>query len=200
MNTPLFTKTFINSAILKGKFKEHQKIKKELLSLQKDAPGKPSVLNDAYYKDNITFTDWFHGSNLKRPWVKFFLQHFVPYWGSMATELGYGELRINKVWFQRYKKSSIHNWHVHGANYTGVYYLDFPKGSAATEFIDPKDNKTTFFNNIEEGDIIFFPCYVIHRSGLQDIDKQKTIISWNLDFVTVRKDLLHISDEKRGLL
>jgi|DEB0MinimDraft_6_1074348.scaffolds.fasta_scaffold58020_3 hypothetical protein len=188
-----FEKSSISSTVLKGRFEEHKEVKKKLLDLQKDAPGEPCVLLDDYHTDNISFTDWFHAGDLEnRPWVKYFMPRFTPYWGEMAKELGFENLQINKLWFQRYNQESFHNWHTHASNYTGVYYLELPEGSGQTEFIDPTDLRTTWFNDAKEGDIIFFPCHLIHRGSIQQINKQKTIISWNLDFQTIRRDVLKV--------
>lgn len=190
-----WTKEYVNSIILKTKFKEQNKIKKQLMKLINDSPGEESKMVDDYYKDNITKHDFGTAGNLELPWKQFFMKHFTPYWGNAASTLGYEQLQINKLWFQQYEKNGYHNWHTHASNYTGVYYVDLPKGSAVTQFIDPKDNKV-FYHEAEEGDVIFFPCFLIHRGCQQPIKKSKTIISWNLDFLTIRRDLLYIDDKR----
>ena len=40
-----------------------------------------------------------------------------------------------------------------------------------------------FSINVEEGDILFFPCHFAHRSNKSNSKQIKTIISWNLDFI-----------------
>ena len=187
-----FDKKIISSLMLKGVFKEHSKIKKELLNLISKQPGESVSLNDNYYNDNISFTDWPTSENLNLPWKKYFLNHFGYVFIEMAKNLGYKDLDIKKLWFQKYKKGGYHNWHTHASNYTGVYYLNLPEGSGLTEYIDPKDQKTIFTWEAKEGNVIFFPCYLIHRGVHQSIDKDKIIISWNLDFLTIRQDLLHL--------
>ena len=96
----------------------------------------------------------------------------------------YNKLTINNLWFQRYKKNSIHNWHVHGDNYTGVYYLELPKDnvSCLTEFLYPDNLEKSFSIDANEGDIIFFPSFLIHRAPSLQSKKTKTIISWNCNF------------------
>lgn len=187
-----FKKTKISSFMLHTKLAEHEELKPKLLELQKDAPGENCVLKDSYYTDNITWTDWPYSNDLNRPWVKLFMEYFTPYWGEAAHELGYAQQKIKSVWFQRYNKNSFHNWHTHGRNYTGVYYLKMPEGSAKTEFVDLTDLKTVWTYEAKEGDVIFFPCYLIHRGCLQPIEEEKVIISWNLDFNTIRPDILKL--------
>jgi hypothetical protein len=61
---------------------------------------------------------------------------------------------------------------------TSVYYLDFPKDSSKTEWIDPMDITVHQFD-VEEGDIITFPSWIIHRAPENKSNDIKTIISWN---------------------
>ncbi len=53
--------------------------------------------------------------------------------------------------------------------------------------------KKTWFYEAEEGDVIFFPCHMIHRGCMQRAEEDKTIISWNLDFQTIRQDVLYLN-------
>tara|TARA_R100001509_G_scaffold76795_4_gene43045 strand:+ start:428 stop:1024 length:597 start_codon:yes stop_codon:yes gene_type:complete len=188
-----FKRTELTSMMLHTKLAEHKELKPQLLELQKDAPGENCKLDDEYYKDNISWTDWPYSADLERPWVKLFMKYFTPYWGEAARELGFAKMQVFKVWFQRYSQGGWHNWHTHGSNYTGVYYLNQPKGSAATEFVDMNSLKKTWFYEAEEGDVIFFPCHMIHRGCMQRAEEEKTIISWNLDFNTIRQDVLYLN-------
>ena len=74
----------------------------------------------------------------------------------------------------------MHNWHIHGENYTGVYYLELPDDTPKTELIDQYDKKITVKAN--EGDIVIFPSFIIHRGPKVLNDSRKTIISFNLEF------------------
>ena len=79
--------------------------------------------------------------------------------------------------FQQYEKNSKHGWHIHGRNYTGVYYLQFD-GTAKTQVW----NNEIMNLNCEEGDIVMFPSFMIHRAPPVQNDKTKTIISFNIEF------------------
>ena len=47
--------------------------------------------------------------------------------------------------------------------------------------IDPYDQNSVSEFEIEEGDILTFPSFVIHRAPTNNGDAKKTIISWNMD-------------------
>ena len=186
-----FDKIKFYSYMLRSSLINHKKIKPKLLKLINKAKAKSQKIKNKYYNDNVTRNDFDYGDDFDRPWVKYFIKDLRKYLITVSNELGYGEFRIIRVWFQQYDKGSCHNWHLHANNYTGVYYLDMPKGSAPTEFVNPSDFNEKFVNNGEEGDIISFPCYIIHRAAPQKIKKRKTIISWNMDFEKIREDLVY---------
>ena len=110
------------------------------------------------------------------------------------NKLNFEKVIIDNIWFQQYKQNGTHGWHTHGSNYTGVYYVDFEKTYAKTELINPIDDKKITID-AEEGDIIIFPSFIIHRSALQKINKTKTIISFNLTFEGISKKYLHKINE-----
>ena len=38
--------------------------------------------------------------------------------------------------------------------------------------------------------MIFFPCFLMHRSAINPSKKRKSIISWNTDFDNIQKQYL----------
>ena len=185
-----FERIKFDSWILRSKLAEHKEIKTELIRLINEAKTKPQKAElDDYYNNHITRHDFDYGDDFDRPWVKYFEKYFRDFLLKAAREMGYGELRIITVWFQQYDKNSCHNWHVHSNNYSGVYYVDMPQGSAPTEFMSYPDRKK-FINPGKEGDLIFFPCYIMHRTAPQEVEGRKTIISWNIDFEKIREDVV----------
>ena len=101
---------------------------------------------------------------------------------------------IKKLWFQQYVQNDYHGWHIHGDNYTGVYYLDFPKGSSKTELIDQKDINKKITVNAKEGDIIIFPSFIIHRSPKIKENIKKTIISFNIEMNLIKSSIFSTID------
>ena len=98
-------------------------------------------------------------------------------------ELGYNWFNVVDIWFQQYECESEHDWHLHGNNYTGVYFLDLPEDSPKTMFKDPMDSKIKKEFDVSEGDILIFPSFIIHKAPKNNSIKTKTIISWNIDLM-----------------
>ena len=85
----------------------------------------------------------------------------------------------NIYWFQQYYQGSDHGWHCHNNHWAMVYYVELPEPKEATEFL----NYGKF--NLKEGDIIFFPTFLMHRSPIITSNLRKTIIATN---ISVRDD------------
>ena len=161
------------------RFKHHDALKSIILDNINSDPA-VSVEDDEM---SISNYDWESRQDDTRPWVKiiqpYLQEHFNQCARSEDCECAY----IHDLWFQQYIKSDTHPWHVHSANFTGVYYLQFPEGSSTTQVID--HSKKTFDIDAKEGDIIVFPSFFIHRSPPIEHDVVKTIISFNIDFCDV---------------
>lgn len=158
---------------------KHEQIKDKLLDLINSAESEHVVAEAA--ETDITRADWHDGQNNDREWVKYFSKTLTQHMSHQLRTLGYHGHHINELWFQQYKNSSGHGWHIHSSNFTNVYYLQFPEGSPKTQIISPWDQKTIIELDVKEGDIVTFPSFVIHRGPPNISDQTKTIISWNLD-------------------
>jgi len=178
----------VSSFIIKDKFKYHEEIKKDLLSEINNCKESYNV-NEKI--DTISSTDWLSSSNTERIWVKKYFRPIGEQLATFAENLGYEGVKMHDIWFQQYIKNDTHTWHVHDKAYTGTYYLELPKDGPKTQFLFPHNLKKAFTVDVEEGDIIFFPCSLIHRSPPSESKKRKTIISWNSDLHGVNKDLYY---------
>ncbi len=87
----------------------------------------------------------------------------------IIKKLGYRSAEVRDIWFQQYLKNGRHGWHIHGQNYTGVYYLEFPDGAPDTEFQTMETR-------------ISHPAFLLHRAPEVLNVERKTIISFNIDF------------------
>ena len=96
---------------------------------------------------------------------------------------------MSKPWFQQYLQGSDFGWHQHGGHWAIIYYVELPEMTEATEFL----NYGQF--DVKEGDILFFPTFLNHRSPTIKSNLRKTIISCNLDF-EVDRELIGESGEK----
>jgi len=158
--------------LLRTKFESFNTIKSFLLS----------HIEKAYSKEQnetpITRLDWDEGRDMNRPWVKYIAPLLHYNLTKLIRTRHPSFLEIDKIWYQQYHENSYHDWHVHSHHYTGVFYLEFPKGSPKTElFIDNKIISV----EAEEGDLIIFPSSVIHRAAKNTTPQRKTIISYNMD-------------------
>lgn len=91
--------------------------------------------------------------------------------------------KFSNYWFQQYIQGSDFGWHQHNGHWAMVYYVELPEMSESTEFL----NYGQF--NVKEGDIIFFPSFLVHRSPKIISNQRKTIIATNFEF-WVDRDLI----------
>lgn len=177
---------FVSHAVQK-KFKQHDELKDTLLDLINDA----HVDYDEDKRPNdllISRLDWARGDDFEtRDWIvpleEPLIQHFV----DCAKELGYLDVVVEQLWFQQYQANDTHQWHIHGDNYTGVYYLELPAGSPKTQIID--HSKSMYTVDAQEGDVIIFPSFLVHCSPPVEQTLRKTIISFNFRFEGVVQDV-----------
>jgi hypothetical protein len=160
----------------------HAEIKSKLLS-EINSTKKFVLLKDECDKTNISKCDWNNSRDTDRIWLKIFEPYLMDYLTVWRKELGYNWFNVVDIWFQQYECESEHDWHLHGNNYTGVYFLDLPEDSPKTLFKDPMDSKIEKEFDISEGDILIFPSFIIHKSPKNNTIKTKTIISWNIDLM-----------------
>ena len=99
-------------------------------------------------------------------------------WPNIADVLDYYGQKIRKMsrpWFQQYTQGTMFGWHHHNFSWSIIYYLELPEPAEATEF----HNYGIF--PVKEGDVIFFPSFLIHRAPKITSNKRKTIFSCNID-------------------
>jgi hypothetical protein len=167
---------------------DHDLIKKDILDLIELEPLAVKAKNPT---QRITKKDWERSKRQSRPWTNIFFPKIEPHLKEIANRVGYGQIVINELWYQQYEQDSMHGWHNHSGNYTGVYYLELKNESPLTEIINPF-NQTDMFNvPVIEGSILLFPSYTIHRAPIISNNIRKTIISFNFDWVGIEPELLN---------
>tara|TARA_R100001132_G_C3253849_1_gene80109 strand:+ start:304 stop:882 length:579 start_codon:yes stop_codon:yes gene_type:complete len=187
------TKIKLETSALLESFTYHQQLKSKLLKLIDQAKKDKEVLGDDYkllskaYSEDKLVADWSQSEDMNRPWAKLISPFLKKHFNSCAFQLDYQHSEIRNLWFQQYKKGGTHGWHIHGNNYTGVYYLELPAEASKTELIN-QNRKITI--DAIEGQIIIFPSFIVHRSPKLIEDVRKTIISFNIDFVLIQQSLL----------
>jgi hypothetical protein len=106
-----------------------------------------------------------------KSYIKDFVQIFKEEIDDWLDEINQKECLITDIWTVRYKKGEFQSVHNHGTfGYSGVMYLDYvPRLHETTTFVSPFNDPFNGYlswyspNNIEEGDILFFPSVVLHH-------------------------------------
>ena len=99
------------------------------------------------------------------------------------------DLAIMSIWSLSYEKNDFHQPHNHGSTgITAILYLDLPKESPVTEYIQPWNDFATDlcpYNALPvvEGDIVIVPSFVFHFSNPNQSNNKKRIISWDMKIV-----------------
>jgi hypothetical protein len=173
-------KAVIQSPLIVTEFLSHNSLKEKLIKLIEETEQSKELKLKV---NEVSKCDYDWSKDIKRDWLEYLLPKLTPHLTEVFTYLGYGAYEIKNIWFQRYIKNNIHDWHVHGdCQFTGVYYLELPfDEDLKTEIIQPIDQKTKFSANVKEGDILIFPSHVLHRAKRLQIDKKKIIISFNIN-------------------
>jgi hypothetical protein len=169
------------------KFAPHNELKEKVL----DAINRQEQFQHLQGPTNdITRCDWDPARfDRTREWLGIIGAPLSQHLEEWASGLDYDSVDLCEIWFQQYATHSKHSWHVHGGNFTNVYYVDMPDGAPKTKWVDPI-TKSQYTFDVEEGDIITFPSWLIH-SGAENFSKEvKTIISWNMD--------VHVTDHYGG--
>ena len=177
----------LNCAAVLQRFKYHEDVKENLLKLINNSYS-DHMQND-YYGDDINRLDWSLNLNYNREWIRYIKIKLEEHFNECAKLLNYDACKVNGMWYQQYVQNNTHTWHIHGENYTGVYYLELPSDSPKTELVDQLDISKKITIQANEGDIVIFPSFIIHRSPKIKSDLKKTIISFNLNFTKVKDSI-----------
>ena len=96
------------------------------------------------------------------------------------------DLAITDIWSVSYDKGDYHSPHNHGSlGFSGILYLNLPKDSPATSYIQPWNDiytDTTIYypKPVEEGTIVVVPQFLTHFSPPNKSKSKKRIISWDM--------------------
>lgn len=181
-------KYLLESFFTVGQLPNHALIKDDILRQISESESDSLQISDDYYSDSISRLDWNSARSFTgRPWVETFKPHIDSYLNLVADGVGYQSAIIEELWYQQYYNGDKHGWHIHGSNFTGVYYLELPESSPKTQILDPLSQGQVITPNIKEGDVLLFPSYTIHRAPIITNTERKTIISFNfvMDLVSL---------------
>ena len=160
-----------------GSLKNHLLYKTKLLNEINNSP--------AMSLSDISKCDWDVPRHIKRLYQNTLFDNLlIPYFEEVAITLSASKFEVHNFWFQQYEKGSAHGWHIHPkANYTGVYYIEYPDTTAKTQIYDFVTKNIVELEHINEGDVLIFPSNLIHRAPKIIDNQRKTIVSFNMDFI-----------------
>jgi len=170
-----------------SQLEEHNSIREQLLSL---IDRETIAVKSSDPTNSINKVDWLNATNPKREWTSIFSPILVKHLDKVGQTLGYKGCRINELWYQQYVQHDRHGWHVHGSNFTGVYYLELPEGSPITELVPSYYQNQIINPKVQEGSVLVFPSFTIHRAPIIQTDLRKTIISFNFDLYGIEPSVI----------
>jgi len=157
-------------------FKEHKELKKSVLKSIHNMRIE-SVNNG---EEIITKSDWYLPKETIRPYMEILSVPLDNHLHEVFYKIKYYNYKVQNFWFNQYKFNATHGKHQHhGISWVCIYYLDIPKHTPITHFINLFDEEV-FVPEVNEGDIITFPGFIWHYSPPNTSDKTKTIISLNI--------------------
>ena len=96
------------------------------------------------------------------------------------------DFAITDIWSVSYETGDYQSPHNHGSTgMSAILYLDLPNNAPYTSYIQPwtdikLDGTRTKTLEIDEGDIIFVPSFLLHFSEPNKSDSIKRIVSWDI--------------------
>jgi len=158
-----------NKYIYLFKVNSHKKFKNKIL---KEINKTPANTTQGVHK-----TDWETDSLLRRSYWEDYVKEIADRCIDVLKKDLYGKVRKktwhHNHWFHIYKKDSQFDWHTHAqSNFSGIYYISLSNKKYKTEF-----NKMDL--SVEEGNLLIFPSFLLHRSPLIKNQTKKIIVSFN---------------------
>ena len=97
------------------------------------------------------------------------------------TDLDF-KIDIRGMWFHQMQQNDYMEWDNHFySQWAAVYYIELPEPDMATEFIHPDTEEEFQPQNIQPGDMVIFPTFLLHRSPYITDTRRKSVIAWGMD-------------------
>jgi hypothetical protein len=158
-----------NKYIFLFNIKKHKKLKNKILKNINETPFSMT--------HGVTKTDWKIDRSIQRKYWNEDMENIFKICVFNIKNNLYKPVDVkfllHNYWFHIYEKNSGFGWHTHGeSNFSGVYYISLPEKKYKTEFLHAEIP-------IQEGNLIIFPSFLLHRSPVNMSNKEKVIISFN---------------------
>lgn len=140
--------------------KEHDDFKDEVIWLIRE--GETQRKGFFSGSDRSKGEDDFNKHNQK-PYQKRLNEFLSPYFDKYCELIHQKKYHITKQWYVDYQAEDIdkvwkYRWHSHVCPFSSVYYLHMDDVNDRTQFRDMD------FPFVEEGNLIIFPSFLVHRS------------------------------------
>ena len=122
------------------------------------------------------------------------IEQFTSIMSEEAVELSKEikkDFTIYDIWSVSYDKGDNQSPHNHSSiGLSSILYLDLPKDSPVTLYIQPwnnfEDDVVQYYPvPIVEGDIVIVPSFILHFSKPNKSDSKKRIIAWDMKYCEV---------------
>ena len=159
--------------------KEWESEKENILSLVPFDSSAPRTV-----EDDIEYTDFFEKK--EKEYEHAFLSLVKPYLDSFLEESEYKFSRVTEMWCQKYLSGDYHAPHDHGPQgYACVFYAKLDdKVHPGTMFFSPfqgvDGGHSVQSFAVTEGDLVIFPCSLMHMAPPHHSEKDRIIIAFNL--------------------
>lgn len=158
-------------------FKQHKELKN--LSLQAIKEQEFPGVNNTH--ERIHKTDWYVSETIQREYLKILYGPLTDHMSKVFSSIKHDNPIYQTFWATQYKKNHTFAKHHHRqSSWVSIYYLELPKNTPITHFLNVF-NEDVFVPNIVEGDIITVPGFVWHWSPVNTSNKTKTVISFNVE-------------------
>jgi len=156
----------------------------------RDWKNKKEQLKDICNRCNLRDKDYIKTDfyDQKEIYVKDILYILNEELNIFANHFNFKNFNMRNAWFEDANKQNFHGVHNHGSHgYSAVCYIDYDYNEhTATHFISPFNSfldGTTLYHapNVNEGSLIFFPAVVNHYTLPNESEKERLILSFNLN-------------------
>ena len=104
---------------------------------------------------------------------------------------------ISSMWANSHLADAWSDLHIHSVHQlVGCYYLDFPEDAGDLVFLNPLEYHYNYFPftekgheentwhkaGIQQGDLVFFPAFLKHKTEKNKSKQQRISINFNIDF------------------
>lgn len=137
------------------------------------------------YKNGFQISDYYENKRTGWPYTHDFFLILEEEFDKLLKHTDKDSLHITALWGQRYKEAQYMPTHTHGTTgYSAVVYVEFNKQEHfSTRFLAPYhsvDNHLDAFSpDVEEGDILVFPSFLLHDAPPFLSKQNRTIFSFN---------------------